>query len=223
MFEKFRRKKKVQVLGTREAYALWAPAYPPTAHNPLMKLEEQTLLPLLPIVTGNLCLDLGCGSGRYLLELEQRGARAMGVDLSPEMLKQASAHCKAPLITGSLLRLPFPDAIFDLVICSLTVGHIPELPAFTSEAARILKPSGCLLYSDFHPFLALQGMERTFRDPDGNLCAVEHHIHMYSNHQHALKDAGFTITQIIEPTGKTLDPGLSSDCPLVIVIRAQKS
>ena len=68
----------------REAYAAWAPHYPPLAHNALMQVEERAVLALLPPVTGLVALDAACGTGRYLRVLEERGARRVfGVDNSP--------------------------------------------------------------------------------------------------------------------------------------------
>src|SRR5690349_13981739 len=76
------------------AYALWAASYPPRAHNPLMLAEERAMLALLPPdLCGQAVLDAGCGSGRYLFHTLRRGARrALGVDLSAEMLSRASAE-----------------------------------------------------------------------------------------------------------------------------------
>src|SRR6476660_3704332 len=78
------------------AYALWADAYPPTAHNPLMQAEERAMLALLPgDLSGARILDAGCGSGRYLLHARRRGAQQLlGVDLSAEMLARARAELR---------------------------------------------------------------------------------------------------------------------------------
>src|SRR5204862_7747374 len=83
-------------LAPAAAYALWAASYPPHAHNPLMLAEERAMLALLPAdLRGRAVLDAGCGSGRYLLHALRRGARrALGVDLSAEMLARARAELK---------------------------------------------------------------------------------------------------------------------------------
>src|SRR5215213_2235900 len=70
------------------AYSLWARNYPPWPHNRLMEVEHDTVLDLLPDVRGLTVLDAGCGTGRYLGELQSRGAIAMGVDLSMAMLER---------------------------------------------------------------------------------------------------------------------------------------
>src|SRR4030095_10858183 len=84
-----RREVAIERLDPQEAYGLWAKSYPPRPHNPLMEIEHATVLTLLPDVGGLRVLDAGCGSGRYLRELGDRGARAIGMDLSPAMLDRA--------------------------------------------------------------------------------------------------------------------------------------
>jgi malonyl-CoA O-methyltransferase len=81
------------ILAPAEAYALWASSYPAHAHNPVMQAEQRAMLALMPAeLHGQAVLDVGCGSGRYMLHALQRGAaRVIGVDLSPQMLAHASA------------------------------------------------------------------------------------------------------------------------------------
>jgi len=51
-------------LATHEAYELWADTYPPVAHNPLMRLEQEIVEPLLLHIRATRALDVGTGSGR---------------------------------------------------------------------------------------------------------------------------------------------------------------
>ncbi len=64
------------LLTSLDAYARWAEAYPPQAHNALMRAEEQAVRALLPALDGQIVLDLACGTGRWgLIALEiRRGA-----------------------------------------------------------------------------------------------------------------------------------------------------
>ena len=57
------------------AYALWASSYPAQAHNPLMRAEERAMLGLMQGgLAGQRVLDVGCGSGRYMLHALRGGA-----------------------------------------------------------------------------------------------------------------------------------------------------
>jgi SAM-dependent methyltransferase len=208
-----------QRLPVREAYARWAPGYAAEAHNPLMRLEQAAMLDWLPSAAGARALDLACGSGRYLRALAERGAEVIGLDLSPEMLGRA-AGLGRPLARGDMVRLPFAAAAFDLVVCGLAVGHAPALGPVLAEAARVLRPGGALLYSDFHPLAALSGLERTFRAADGRQYAVEHHLHLYEDHHAACLAAGLSIAAVREPRLDVKHPWQGR--PAVLIILARK-
>ncbi|HYT82763.1 MAG TPA: methyltransferase domain-containing protein [Gemmatimonadales bacterium] len=61
-------------------------------------------------------LDLACGSGRHAAELERSGARVLGFDLSPPMLRRARARTGAPLVRGDMRALPFLPGTFALAV-----------------------------------------------------------------------------------------------------------
>ena len=61
-------------LPAQDAYELWAETYPPVAHNPLMRVEQDVVEPLLAHIRATRALDVGTGSGRYLPLLEATGA-----------------------------------------------------------------------------------------------------------------------------------------------------
>ena len=150
-----------------EAYALWASSYPARAHNPVMRAEERAMLALMPdTLHGAAVLDVGCGSGRYMLHALRRGAaRVIGVDLSAPMLARADAELAAlqaaadvDLIQGSLAALPVPDARANLTLCGLVVGHLDDLQRALAELCRVTRPGGTLLYSHWHAACAALGL-----------------------------------------------------------------
>lgn len=202
------------------AYARWAATYPPAPHNLLMEMEQAAMLELLPEVRNQCALDLACGSGRYLNLLRARGAaQVMGLDLSREMLMAAQVHQKK-LLQGDLCALPLASASFDLVVCGLAVGHVENLRIVIAEASRVLKAGGEFLYSDFHPFGALAGWQRTFRDQDGKEYAVRHFTHRHEDHVAACRAAGLEITAVREP--KIAIAHKWKGFPAVLVIKALK-
>ena len=183
-----RRRAEPVELDVLDAYARWAGAYAPDAHNPLMQLEEQAVRELLPSADGRRLLDLACGSGRYLKQLAPAAALAVGLDFSGPMLARA-AELRRPLVQADLAALPLAASAFDLIVCGLAVGHLSDLSRCLSEMARVLAPGGVLIYSDFHPFGALLGWQRTFRAADGVQYAARHHVHLYQAHQAACRAA----------------------------------
>ena len=149
-------------LSAHDAYELWADTYPPVAHNPLMRVEQQVVEPLLSHIPARRALDVGTGSGRYLSLLQATGAaKVVGLDFSLAMLRRGSG---APgRVCGDACRLPFSRGSFDLINASLMVGDIADLGAWSREMARVLTLNGHLVYSDFHPSWAQHGWSRTFR------------------------------------------------------------
>lgn len=211
-----------------EAYALWAPSYTPNAHNPLMHAEELAMLRVLDTIGVRRALDVGTGSGRYLTRLCGADVCAYGLDLSPVMLAHNASG--APLVCGDARRLPFRDASFDLVVSSLTVGHLPDLDVWFSECARVLARGGHLVFSDVHPSWEATGWLRTFSASDGRLFAVRHHWHGVDAVTSALAAHDFQLQTIDEPRlGEDTSPSVVSwrrrwgNPPVALVVHAVRT
>ncbi len=94
-------------------------------------------------------LDLCCGSGFLLNELEQKYPGAVGLDISFDMLQVASDYVPgALLITGDAEKLPFKPGAFDTVLCKGSLHHTRDHVAFLSYSAKVLKPGGQLIISE---------------------------------------------------------------------------
>ena len=118
---------------------------------------EAALLSLLPQAGIDDFLDIGTGTGRVLELIGPRAERAVGIDLSREMLGVARANLqKADLRNcqvrhGDMYKLPFNGQSFDAVAIH-QVLHFAEDPAeVIAEAARALRPGGRLVVVDFAP------------------------------------------------------------------------
>jgi malonyl-CoA O-methyltransferase len=202
-------------LPVRDAYARWAAAYPPEPHNRFMEVEQAALLELLPDLRGARVLDLACGTGRYARIARERGASAaVGLDVSVEMLRRARG-VTASVALADLAALPLRSGAFDVIVCGLAVGHLPQLGSAFLEMGRVLRRGGTLVYSDFHPLAHRLERRRTF-EVDGRRFAVEHHAHPIATHHDVARAAGLEVETVHE-AGKT-DDGL----PAVLVIRAHK-
>ena len=227
------------MLSAHEAYELWADTYPPIAHNPLMRVEQQAVEPLLAHVRARRALDVGTGSGRYVPLLAATGASVVaGLDFSLAMLRRGSGRVPTELragavrVCGDACRLPFRRGAFDLINASLMVGDIADIGAWSREIARVLVGGGHLIYSDFHPSWAQSGWSRTFRSANGELHSLSFNPHAIDDHLAALQDAGLRVRTIREPrfaaaTGEA-DPGVEDfrrrwgNPPVVVVFHAVK-
>jgi malonyl-CoA O-methyltransferase len=230
----FQRRKQAVAVDVLTGYAHWAKNYPAKAHNPLMEIEEQAILSLLTEdLSGQVCLDLACGSGRYLRFLQARQAKQIfGVDYSADMLVEAK-NLQSPIPKGynvsnfnlarsPFLGLPFAAETFDLITCGLGVGHERNLKQTLAEASRVLRVGGVLIYSDFHPFGTLSGWQRSFTTANGDTFNLEHYLHLYSDHQQACQAAGLMINAVLEPVAGEHAPLGFQQVPVVLVIQALK-
>jgi len=199
--------RSAEVLPPRVAYELWADTYPAVAHNPLMRVEQEVVEPMLAKLRARRALDVGTGSGRYVPLLQSTGASVvLGLDFSLAMLTRGIGHRR---ICADACRLPFRRGAFDVINASLMVGDVADLGAFTREMARALAVGSHLVYSDFHPSWAERGWSRTFRDADGTLHEVSYHPHAIDDHLDAIEQAGLHVRAIREPrVTRSFDPGI---------------
>jgi len=98
-------------------------------------------------------LDVGCGTGVNQEFLRAYG-RVAGLDNAEEALRRCTRNGFGDVLMGDLLRLPFRDASFDLVVAMDVIEHVDEDEAVLKEALRILKPGG-LLYVTVPAFMFL--------------------------------------------------------------------
>jgi malonyl-CoA O-methyltransferase len=181
-------------LPPRAAYRLWAPTY--ERETAISHLDERLVAALTPPLAGRRLLDAGCGTGRRLRAIEG-AALAAGADLTWEMLAAGlSSPGPRPLLAAADVRaLPFASAAFDVVWCRLVIGHVPDPAPAYAELARVCAPGGTVIVTDFHPDAALAAHTRSFRDPEGRLHDVEHHVHAMDDHRAAAAAAGLALVE----------------------------
>ena len=102
-------------------------------------------------VSGLDVLDLGCGVAYFSAWLARRGARPVGLDVTPAQLEtarrmQAETGLSFPLVEASAEAVPLPDASFDLVLSEYGASIWCEPAAWVLEAARLLRPGGRLVF-----------------------------------------------------------------------------
>jgi SAM-dependent methyltransferase len=91
-------------------------------------------------------LDAGCGAGLTASRLSSRPeiSETVALDMSDAALVLARQRYDGPVVSGSVLDLPFPNASFHVVTCFDVFQHLPresESKA-ASEINRVLKPGG---------------------------------------------------------------------------------
>jgi SAM-dependent methyltransferase len=105
----------------------------------------------LPDVAGMDVVELGCGTAYFSAWLAKRGARPVGVDVTPAQLETAR-ECQQefglefPLIEASAEDMPLPDESFDLALSEFGASIWCEPERWVAEAARLLRPGGELVF-----------------------------------------------------------------------------
>ncbi len=180
-------------LATRDAYRLWSETY--DEENPLTTLDEVAVHLLTPDLRDRDLLDAACGTGRRLVFGRGAPRTAVGIDLVFEMLARGRRDPDRPAATaGADVRaLPFPAGRFDVAWCRLAAGHLPALGPLYGELARVLRPGGTAVLTDFHPEAIRRGHARIFRDAAGSPHEVEHVVHEIADHEAAAAAAGLAF------------------------------
>ena len=93
-----------------------------------------------PIVPGARTLDLACGSGPCLRL--RPGEPWVGVDRSGEELIRAHSQGISGILMADAAALPFKDATFDAVVCSMAIMLLQPLRRALGEVRRVLRPGG---------------------------------------------------------------------------------
>ncbi|MGV0849887.1 class I SAM-dependent methyltransferase [Mycolicibacterium phlei] len=103
---------------------------------------------LLQVSEADTVVDIGCGPGSAVREAARRGAAAIGVDPSPELLRIARAVSRYGTVawaTGTAEQVPLPDQSATMVWALATVHHWQDAGAGVGEMYRLLQPGGRLL------------------------------------------------------------------------------
>ena len=101
-------------------------------------------------LAGRKVLDLCCGAGRYLRLLHERGAEAVGLDLSDVLLREARRQgLEAPLVRADMRRLPFGPKRFDLTLSMFTsFGYFDSAQAHAELAREIARVTAAIIVLD---------------------------------------------------------------------------
>ena len=210
----------------RVAWDAEAPSYEATAERAWQAEPSwgiwgvpEASLALLPDVADKDTLEDGCGTAYVSAWLSRRGARAVGLDNSPQQLAtarrlQETYGPRFPLVNGFAERLPFRDESFDLVVSEYGAAIWSDPYRWIPEAARVLRPGGELLFLGNSTLLMLCtpdgpetpaepklkrdffGMHR-FDWPDDDPPSVEFHLG-HGDWIRLLRANGFEVLDLVE-------------------------
>jgi ubiquinone/menaquinone biosynthesis C-methylase UbiE len=111
-------------------------------------LATDPLLDAVNLHPGVHLLDVASGPGALAAVATNRGARAVGVDLSPRMIELAQQkHPAIEYREADVEHLPFRDHTFDAVVCAFGLGHFPQPELAVAECVRTLSPGGRIAFS----------------------------------------------------------------------------
>lgn len=133
---------------TIDTYNVIAPKYcSKTRIQKILEWEESFIQRLLLLLSAYnpLILDIGCGDGRHCSLITKNSGRAIGIDLSDGMLKEAqNLFPEGNFQRMDMRNLSFPDNYFDGMWSSGSIYHIPkkDIDSAISEFRRTLKPDG---------------------------------------------------------------------------------
>ncbi|GAB4085019.1 class I SAM-dependent methyltransferase [Myceligenerans cantabricum] len=160
--------------------------------NPYLRASLALFADLVREAGGGPVADVGCGPGHVTRRLNDLGADAFGIDLSPEMIAIARRdHPDLRFEVGTMTGLDLPDHSVAGVLAFWSVIHIPDhaVPGVFTQFQRILRPGGPLLVG-FH--VGDRTRHRT-EGYTGRQISVDSHHRRPAQVARWLRGAGFTI------------------------------
>lgn len=119
--------------GHAAEYATARPTYPAELYDWLAQVAPAR----------DLVWDAGCGNGQASFPLAERFAKVVATDISPQQVAEGKPHPHLGYRVGGEGSVDLPDGSVDLVTVA-QAAHWFDLPAFTAECKRVLKPKGLM-------------------------------------------------------------------------------
>ena len=177
----------------RRRFDRWASSYERDRRSRFNARPQREAVAALGLRSGDRFLDVGCGTGAAVRAAAAVAGRAVGADISPEMIRRAtelaSGLTNVEFVVADSEALPFPDAAFTAVLCTASFHHYPNPRRALAEMARVLDLDGRLVIADgVADILSARIADRILRRVDRS------HIRLYRTEELAalFGDAGFS-------------------------------
>jgi SAM-dependent methyltransferase len=106
---------------------------------------------ITPELRGSCVLDVGVGTGIVAAAFERRDYTVFGVDISRAMLAKAQPRLTGRVTCATGERMPLRDHAVDTAIFVWSLHHIADPVAAVRDAARIVRPDGCVIAVSARP------------------------------------------------------------------------
>jgi ubiquinone/menaquinone biosynthesis C-methylase UbiE len=173
-------------MNIQSAYDDWSETYD-SDENLTRDLDQQVTRDALAHLHFDSILEIGCGTGKNTIFLNQIGSQVHALDFSEGMIEKAKRKVQAENVRFSVADLtqtwPCEDQSYDLIVCNLVLEHIEALSFIFSEAFRVLEEKGRFLINELHPFRQYKGKKARFDGGEGvtEIPAFVHHISDFVN------------------------------------------
>lgn len=104
-------------------------------------------------------LNVGSSSGIMDAEFAGEFLDVVGIDIDEAAIEHARRNFQLPNLhfeLGDGLNIPFPDASFDVLVCSQVYEHVPDQPRLMRELERVLKPGGICYFAATNRFILIE-------------------------------------------------------------------
>jgi SAM-dependent methyltransferase len=188
-----------------EGDVLWGPSMPPEKDQKILGSS----------VRNKDVLEICCGGGQSAAYLAARGARVTGVDFSSEQLAHARAFVRSKKVSVRFIESNVEDLSmlkasgFDIAFSAYALGFVEHVDRTFREVGRVLRPGGLFAFSWQSPIYQITAegtlevrrsyFDRTpivFKDTTGTEVDFPR---TYGDWHAALTQAGFVVTDILEP------------------------
>ena len=167
-------------------------------HGHNLALRRDACLGLMPAELQGTVLDLGCGPGAMTVPLVQSGKMVVSVDLSREMVEEASRQLHTigatpRVAVADATALPFADGSFSAVITTGVLEYISDLQRVMSEIHRVLRPGGVVVATMSLPRRLERAVMRTVARLRNAQAQAKQYIHTRKSFDVIVSSAGLKI------------------------------